>query len=136
MDTRSYYTRRMLLQYGRQLISSRRLARYQQLLGLGRSEEGISPLEQRSLMVDRITREVIENLIFTGSTNPVVLEVKDRLKDEFGDDLTFYYPPGSLDFRIVRGEGEEQKEVSADEKRKIMEKLLDITHETVSCSML
>ncbi len=135
MDNNSFYTRHMLLQYGRQLISSRRLARYHQLLGAGRAL-GPVPDEQRRLMVERISREVVDNLISTGSENPVVLEVRQRLDEELGEKFIFQYPPGELDFRIMRQADEGSVEVSSDEKYRIMGKLLDITRETVAETML
>jgi hypothetical protein len=125
----------MLLQYGRQLVSSRRLARYHQLLGTGRALEAV-PDEQRRLMVERISREVVDNLVFTGSENPVVLEVRQRLDEELGEKFVFQYPPGDLDFRILRQSDEGAVEVSSDEKYRIMGKLLDITRETVAETML
>ncbi|MDR2825230.1 MAG: hypothetical protein LBV76_00370 [Deltaproteobacteria bacterium] len=137
MENSSFYTRKMLLQYGRQLVSSRRLARYHQLLGAGAAQaDTLTPDEQRRLMVERITREVVDNLIFTGSDNPVVQEVRSRLDGSLGESFIFHYPPGELDFRILRKKGGMTKEVSSDEKHKIMGKLVDITRQTVSETML
>ena len=126
-----------MLQYGRQLISSRRLSRYHQLLGIGSGREGApSPDEQRRMMVERISREVVENLIFTGSENPVVQEVRQRLDMELDGKFSFQYPPGELDFKIMRQDPDGPVEVSSDEKHRIMGRLLDITRETVSETML
>ena len=137
MDTKSFYTRHMLLQYGRQLISSRRLARYHQLLGTdARRDDKQSPELQRQFMVERISREVVDNLIFAGSDNPVVLEVKQRLDDSAGEKYTFKYPPGELDFRIFRESPAGLVELSSNEKHQVMGKLLDITRETVAETML
>ncbi|MDL2307742.1 hypothetical protein LJC48_06955 [Desulfovibrio sp. OttesenSCG-928-C06] len=138
MDTRSFYTRHMLLQYGRQLISSRRLSRYNQLMGLASGHEQLpAPDVQRRMMVDRISREVVENLIFTGSDNPVVQEVRQRLDDELDGKYLFQYPPGEIDFRIMRQEEDGSTvQVSSDEKHRIMGLLLDLTRETVSETML
>ena len=138
MDTQSFYTRHMLLQYGRQLISSRRLARYHQLLGKNNDSQGMlpSPDVQRRLMVEKIAREVVDNLIFAGSENPVVLEVRERLDQELGEHFVFQYPPGELDFKIFRQEGEELVEVTSDDKHIVMGRLLDITRQTVAETML
>jgi hypothetical protein len=125
----------MLLQYGRQLISSRRLARYHQLLGAGQ-ERSLSPEEQRGLMVERITREVVDNLIFTGSENPVVHEVRGRLDQALGEKFIFHYPPGSLDFKILRKTEGGTQEVSSEEKHRIMGRLVEITRQTVAETML
>lgn len=138
MDTQSFYTRHMLLQYGRQLISSRRLARYHQLLGKDKASQGMlpSPDIQRRMMVEKIAREVVDNLIFAGSENPVVLEVRERLDQELGEHFVFQYPPGELEFKIFRQEGEELVEVTSDDKHIVMGRLLDITRQTVAETML
>ena len=137
MDTTSYYTRHMLLQYGRQLISSRKLVRYQQLLSQGEERRMLPPPEtQRNLMVDRISREVVDNLIFAGSENPVVLEVKERLNTEMGEKYLFQYPPGEIDFKVFRKKDEDLEEVRGDQKHIVMGKLLDIARQTVAETML
>lgn len=137
MDTQSFYTRHMLLQYGRQLIASRRLARYTQLVGGNSGNRGRpAPEVQRQLMVERISREVIDNLLFAGSDNPVVLEVKERLEQEIGERLIFQYPPGEIDFKIFRETGGEAAELAPDEKHIVMGRLLDITRRTVAETML
>jgi hypothetical protein len=127
----------MLLQYGRQLISSRKLARYQYLLGKNAGGAEFPPPEaQRKLMVDRISREVVDNLIFSGSENPVVLEVRERLESAMGEKFVFQYPPGEIDFKIFRQRAAELKEVIGDERHLIMGRLLDITRQTVDETML
>lgn len=137
MDGGSFYTRHMLSQYGRQLVSSRKLIRYQRLLGLREGKDAWpQPEEQRALMVERITREVVDNLIFAGSDNPVVREVRDRLDQEMKGRFIFQYPPGEIDFKIFRQQGAVLEEVSADDKQIIMGRLWDITRKTVAETML
>lgn len=87
-------------------------------------------------MVERIAREVVDNLIFAGSENPVVLEVKERLDHELGERFVFQYPPGEIDFKIFRTDGDELIEVTSDEKHIVMGRLLDITRQTVAETML
>lgn len=134
----SYYMQHMLLQYGRQLTTARRLARHRQAMRLaaGHIPEQ-SPEEKRKLMVSRVTGEIVENLLLTGSDNPIVTEVRDRLNDALGEEMFFRYPPGELDMLIYRldGNGMEQ-EVSAEEKGRIMGLLWSIAERTVSETML
>ena len=87
-------------------------------------------------MVERISREVVDNMIFAGSDNPVVLEVKERLDHELGEQFIFQYPPGELDFKVFRKKGDELVEVTSDEKHIVMGRLLDITRQTVAETML
>ena len=131
MTTHTFYTRQMLLQYGRQLVAARRLARYDQLLGRGQHRDAESTSAKRHAMIERIAREIMENLIFSGSDNPTVQEVKDRLARELGEELIFRYPPADQDFKIFRIVNDEEVELSETEKQRIMGRLWDVTLRTV-----
>ncbi len=127
----------MLLQYGKQLTTARRLARHRHAMRLATGADGGPSAEQkRSLMVDRITGEIVENLLLTGSENPIVQEIKDRLNSEMGEEFTFRYPPGELDMRIFRQGETGPVEIFAEEKIRIMGRLWAIAQETVDAGML
>ena len=133
----SYYMQHMLLQYGRQLTTARRLARHRQALRLATGDAPSIPVDvKRALMVDRVTSEVVENLLLAGAENPIVQEVKDRLSRELGELVTFRYPPGELDMRIFRDGPEGQEEIVSGEKARIMDRLWAIAKETVDATML
>ncbi len=134
----SYYMQHMLLQYGRQLMTARRLARHRQAMRLaGGFAPEPSPEEKRRLMVSRVTSEIVENLLLTGSDNPVVTEVKERLNEALGEEVFFRYPPGELDMLIFRkGEDGSETEVPSEEKGRIMGLLWRIAEETVNETML
>ncbi|MDR2489738.1 MAG: hypothetical protein LBD42_09685 [Desulfovibrio sp.] len=132
----TFYTRQMLLRYGRQLIAARRLARYDQLLGRTWPRDKESVAAKRQDIIERIAREIMENLIFSGSDNPTVQEVKERLIRELGEELIFRYPPAAQDFKIFRNRGGEEKELSEMEKQQAMAQLWDVTLRTVDETML
>lgn len=137
MNTHSFYTRQMLLRYSRQLVAARRLARYDRLLGRNLSEGPEAVQAKRREMVERVAREIMENLIFSGSDNPVVLEVKNRLADEVGEELIFRYPPAEQDFQIFRvGSDGEETELGNGERQAVMGRLWDVTLRTVDATML
>ncbi|MCL1939991.1 MAG: hypothetical protein FWG04_04955 [Desulfovibrionaceae bacterium] len=137
MNTQSFYTRQMLLRYSRQLVAARRLARYDQLLGRGPQQGSEAAEAKRRAMVERVAREVMENLIFSGSDNPVVQEVQARLAEESGEDYTFRYPPAEQDFQIFRTAPDgEEVELSQGEKQMVMGRLWDVTLRTVDATML
>lgn len=90
----SYYMQHMLLQYGRQLTTARRLARHREAMRLaGVFTPDPAPEEKRRLMVRRVTSEIVENLFLTGSDNPVVTQVKERLNEALGEEILFRFPP-------------------------------------------
>ena len=137
MDSQSFYTRQMLLQYGKQLIAARRLSRYEKMIGRQQQTDREAVLARRRLTVERVAREIIDNLIFSGSDNPIVLEVKERLAEERGERYIFRYPPAEEDFLIFREtpEGREE-ELSFTEKRELMDVLWDVALRTVDATML
>ncbi len=137
MNTQSFYTRQMLLRYSRQLVAARRLARYDQLLGRSARHAPEEAEAKRRAMVERISREIMENLIFSGSDNPVVQEVQARLSEELGEEYIFRYPPAEQDFQIFRTASEGgEVELSQGEKQAVMGQLWDLTLRTVDATML
>ncbi|GHV51181.1 hypothetical protein FACS1894168_3220 [Deltaproteobacteria bacterium] len=134
----SYYMQHMLLQYGKQLTTARRLARYRQaiLLAEGRQLEASSE-ETRKLLVSRVTREIVENLLLAGSSNAMVLEVKKRLNKALGEEVVFLYPPGELDMLVLRVDAD-GKEIAVDgeEKGRVMGMLWSIAEAAVDETML
>ena len=138
MDTTtSFYMRNMLHQYGRQLVTSRRLARYHQVL---RARAGVepemSPEMRRTIMVERVSKELFENLLFTGSGNAVVEEVRRELAQAFGEAISFRYPPGQLDMTITRDGPSGEIEVSPEEKGRILSQVWSIIRTRVDATML
>lgn len=134
----SYYMQHMLLQYGRQLTTARRLARHREAMRLaGGFEPEPSPEEKRRLLVRRVTSEIVENLLLTGSDNPVVTEVKARLNEALGEEILFRFPPGELDMLLFRHDDEHgEEELDAEEKGRVMGLLWHIAEQTVDETML
>ena len=137
MDTSSFYMRNMLHQYGRQLVTSRRLARYHQVLRANAGvEPELSPEMRRKIMVERVSRELFDNLLFTGSDNMVVEDVRNELAHVLGTGLAFRYPPGQLDMTITRDGPDGPKEVSPEEKALILAQVWKIILARVDATML
>ena len=103
MNIASFYARNMLSQYDRQAISARRMARHRQTMRMAASNDLQLPAEiKRKIMVERVAKELFENLLFAGSDTPLVLDLQKELVAEFGDSLEFHYPQGSLEIVILR----------------------------------
>lgn len=137
MTIHSFYTRQMLLRYSRQLVAARRLARYDRLLGRAAQADPDVAAVKRQTMVERVAREIVEDLVLSGSDNPIVHEVKERLIKELGEELLFSYPPEDLDIRIFRrSEDGGQVELAPGEKQAVMGRLWDVTLRTVDATML
>lgn len=137
MITQTFYTRQMLMRYSRQLVAARRLARYDRMLGRSPQADPQAAEAKRHAMVERIAREIMENLVFSGSDTPIAHEVRERLSDEMGEEFVFRYPPADQDFKIFRvGEDGREVELPPAEKQAVMGRLWDVTVKTVDATML
>ena len=137
MNTSSFYVRNMLHQYDRQLVTSRRLARYRQVMGLASGEDpDITAEERRHIMVERVARELFENLLFTGNDTPMVRDIQEALMAQLNERLVFKYPPGGLDLNILRETDDGYTEVSSFDKQRILEQAWNITLNIVDDTML
>lgn len=151
MGIPSFYFRNMLLQYDRQLVAARRLARIRPQMepdpvpagaepraGLAQpGEDGETTAEaRRRVMVEHVARELLENLLFTGSDNPIVEEVRQELDRQLDGRYTFWYPPGEVDVRIVREGPDGRHELTSEERKEVLTALWDITLAKVDATML
>lgn len=131
----SFYFRNMLLQYDRQLVTARRLARLKAELR-DRVTAPVSAETKRRVMVEHVARELLDNLLFTGSDNPVVREVRQELNRTLHGEFSFRYPPGEVDVRIFREEPEGSRELTSEERKNLLAALWEITLAKVDATML
>jgi len=131
--------RNMLRTYGRQITTSRRLARYRRSLKAAGAEDEllISREAKRRELVHKVAAEIVESLIVTGSENPVVEDIKKELERQFRSTFHFAYPPEDQDLQIFRVMGENDAvEVTGPERVRVLEKLWHIALEKVDETML
>lgn len=138
MTLRSLYVRNMLRGYDRQLVTGRRLARYTRGLAAAGLEDEvrISREAKRRALVERVAREIVENLILSGSDNPLVASIKQQLNDDFGNSLTFTFPPTEQDLHVFVETPGGPREVAPHEKMQIMNRLWQLTLDKVDETML
>lgn len=128
----------MLRTYGRQLTSARRLERFRRSLAAAGAEEEvtISRMAKRRMLVEQVSREIVENLVVTGSENETVQLVLEQLNAEFGEDFEFRYPPAEIELQIFRRTESGPEEITGAEKQTVYKRLWEITLATVSETML
>ena len=131
----SCYFRNMLLQYDRQLVTARRRARLKAELR-ERMPAAVPTETKRRVMVEHVARELLDNLLFTGSDNPVVREVRQELNRTLHGEYSFRYPPGEVDVRIFREEPDGSRELTSEERKHILAALWEITLAKVDATML
>jgi alkanesulfonate monooxygenase SsuD/methylene tetrahydromethanopterin reductase-like flavin-dependent oxidoreductase (luciferase family) len=128
--------RNMLLSYDRQLVTARRLARYRRALSAAGDAVTISREAKRHQLIERVAREIIENLLIAGSDNPIVDEIKARLEADTGEKLHFKFPPTEQDLQIFRETKQGHVEVTNQEKVQILNRLWKVTLDKVDETML
>ncbi len=91
---------------------------------------------KRRIMVERVARELFENLLFTGSDTPVALEVRRALNREFGEELFFQYLPGSPGMAVLHDTPRGREEVPPATRADVLERAWAITLDKVDETML
>ena len=138
MGSQTGHIQTMLRTYGKQLTSARRLARFRRALMLARGQdpEAIPRDVRRRQLVERVAREIIENLIVDGSENPVVRDIQTELEFEVGSPLVFEYPLDGGDLQILRYTDEGPQAMGPAEMSGVMRRLWEITYVKVDETML
>lgn len=128
----------MLRTYGRQLTSAKRLARFKRALRAAGSEDEveISRRARRKELVEKIAREIIENLIVSNTDNPMVAEILDELENATGTRYVFEYPLDGNDVRILKETEQGPQQVEGQERLTTMQRLWDLTLGKVDRTML
>ncbi|WP_045215298.1 DVU0524 family FlgM-associated protein [Desulfonatronovibrio magnus] len=130
--------KKVLNTYDRHLVNGRRLAR------LSRYLRGAEALEQdttsreskRRKLVERVAREIIENLITSDSRNPMVDEIKEALSQELNTELIFHYPPSGEEMKIMVPGPHGPEELGPEQREKVLGKLWQMTLNKVNSTML
>ena len=138
MTVNSFLVKNIIRVYDRQLTNGRRIARlkkYIQESGQGDSVS-ISREAKRRQMVERVAREIIDNLITSGSNNHIVLEIKEELEKEFDQEFIFHYPPSGEEMQILKQDTQGLVELKPEEKNAALHKLWEITMHKVNETML
>ena len=78
----------------------------------------------------------MENLVFSGSDNPIVQDVKTALEHELGERFSFKFPAEDLSFQVYRETAAGSEKVEAAERLRILDRLWSITLDKVDQTML
>ena len=132
MEVPATYTRKVFQQYHKQLLTTRSMA-YQDHItrSMSGEEPDISPEAKRGMVVHRIARLIFTNMLAIGSENPLIETVRQKLREEFGEELEFHYPPGSLDLVIYRRGKDGAAPLSKNEQTDVTSRAWQITLKAV-----
>lgn len=116
----------------------RRIARFKKYMdhaGQGDSVS-ISKEAKRRQLVEKISREIVDNLIGSESTNPIVHEIRQQLGQEFGQDFVFRYPSDGTGLQVLKKTESGVQAVSDQDKDVFMRRLWEVTVARVDETML
>lgn len=136
-DLSTSQQRAMLRSYEQQLLAARRLARFRVRRRLAQGEEPNDPDPniKRRAYVEQVAQELYDILIFTGSDNPMVEEIRQELSDAVGMEVAFTYPPGEKLCIVGKGPNG-PRALTEEEQRRTRSALWRITRQKVDQSML
>jgi hypothetical protein len=140
MIIHSYMLKNMMRSYDRQLDNGQRLERIKKHLSplLTREEQQKDGHGQtkRDQLVQQISREIMDNLLGSGSTNPIVGEIKEELLREFPEKLFFSYGAEDCELQILRSTPQGVEPLSPEERDKVMTRIQEITRDKVSRTLI
>jgi hypothetical protein len=134
-----FLVKNVLRTYDQQLDTGRRISRLKKFMSQRDAADSVSISQEakRRLLVERVAREIVDNLVGSTSTNPVVQEIRQALDAEFGPGLVFRYPPDGDELEILRkDENGTPRAMTNGEKDRFMQRLWQITYHKVDATML
>ena len=91
---------------------------------------------RRDAVLQRVTREFWTNLVTRGEDTAMLRHLQARIREEYGDDISFSYQPGET-YVVVMHEGENGPEpVGPQKQTAIMSRAWKITREIVASHMI
>lgn len=138
MTIKSFYVRNMLLNYDKQLVTARRLARYRRSVSrAGPEDEPPIPREvKRGQLVERVSQEVVENLLMNSGDNVIVTQIRQQLEEEFSERFFFEFPLTDEELRILKDTPDGPVELEGNDKMRVLNRLWKITLDKVNGTML
>ncbi|MGE4439888.1 MAG: DVU0524 family FlgM-associated protein [Desulfomicrobium sp.] len=124
--------------YDQHQETGRRIARFKKYMD--RSGQGdsvsISKEAKRRQLVEKVAGEIVDNLIGSDTTNPVVREIKSQMAKEFGKEVLFRYPSDGSGLQILKQTDQGVTELTNGEKDAFMRRLWEIALTRVNETML
>lgn len=138
MTTNPLHVRTILQTYGKQLVHTRRLNKLMHGMRLAQGEVS-SPLDReikRQQMIERVAREILDNLLVTGAENPIVDEIRTELEHTLGAEFIFEHPFMEQNLQIFRNTSSGPVRLENAEANRVLSKLWDITLSKIDRTML
>lgn len=138
MTVNPFLVKNVVRTYDQHQDTGRRIARFKNYMdraGQGDSVS-ISKEAKRRQLVEKVAREIVDNLIGSDSTNPVVRDIRLQLAREFGQDLAYSYPSDGSGLKILKKTDHGISELTNGEKDAFMRRLWEVALNKVNETML
>lgn len=138
MTVNPFLVKNVVRTYDQHQDTGRRIARFKKYMDrVGQGDSvSISKEAKRRQLVEKVAREIVDNLIGSDSSNPVVHEIRHQLAKETGQDLVFRYPSDGNGLQILKKTASGVTELTNGEKDAFMQRLWEVALNRVDETML
>ena len=138
MTVNPFLVKNVVRTYDQHQEAGRRIARFKKYMDRGGQQDSVSISKEakRRQLVEKVAGEIVDNLIGSDSTNPVVRDIKQQLMKEFGGDMVFRYPSDGSGLQVLKKGEKGVAELTNGEKDAFMRRLWEIALSRVNETML
>ncbi|MBQ7585950.1 MAG: hypothetical protein IJU40_06870 [Desulfovibrionaceae bacterium] len=122
-------------QYKRQLVETRTVLFQKRAMQMVSGDESQQAEARRACVLRRVTREFWTNFVVKGEDTAMLRHLQASLRQEFGHDLQFYYPPGDVQMVILHEGDNGPEPVEAGMHATIVNRAWQLARDLVSSHM-
>jgi len=124
-----------LKQYKKQLIETRSVLFQKHAMQMISGNETEQAEARRQSVLKRVTREFWTNFVVRGEDTAMLRHLQTKLREEFGADLQFYYPPGDVQMIILHDSEDGAKPVEPHIHAAIVNRAWQLARDLVASHM-
>lgn len=138
MTVNPFLVKNVLRTYDQHQDTGRRIARFKKYMDRAGHGDSVSISQEakRRQMVEKVAMEIVDNLVGSESSNPVVSEIKRQIIRESGKELLFRYPSDGEGLQVLHKSDVGVVELTNGEKDALMQRLWEVTLSKVNETML
>lgn len=133
--TPSQHVRSSIKQYKKQFVETRTLAFQKNTFEMITGKNPERAEARRQAVLKRVTREFWTNFVVKGEETAMLKHLQAQLREEFGQDLQFYYPPGDVQMKILHDSEDGPKAVEPHVHAAIVNRAWKIARDLVESHM-
>ena len=135
-DPSSFYCKSSLGQYKKQIIETRAIMFQKHAMQMISGDASDRAEARRQAVLKRVTREFWTNFVVRGEETEILHHLQSKLREEFGQDLQFFYPPGDVQMTILHDTEDGPKPVEPHVHAAIVNRAWQLAREVVASHMM